>query len=121
MKNRALDFTVRAEKYAKNFKALAHDGENIAHRIINLAEKVSRLDSRVVNDADRESYLARIWAAYGAVTDYLDSSAPYNLGIPEEPFYGEMLSDMATNADFDGCPGQVIVDNDYHGWDAAMD
>lgn len=124
MSDRALKFVETAEKYANNRKALSHDGENIADRIVSLAERMSKLDARVVSDEDRELYLARIWSAYGEVTDYLESGAAYNIGIPESPLYGEMLSDIAgieaANADWDGCVGQVIVDNDYEGWEAAM-
>jgi hypothetical protein len=29
-----------------------------------------------------------------------------------------MLGDMGTYADWDGCLGQVIVDQDYEGWES---
>ena len=61
MRDRALKFVETAEKYANNRKALSHDGENIADRIVSLAERMSKLDARVVSDEDRELYLARIW------------------------------------------------------------
>jgi hypothetical protein len=116
--SRALKFTESAERYANNKKALLHDAESLAHRIINLAERVSLLDSKVVSDDDRESYMTRIWDAYGAVTNHLNSDKPYNLSDPEIPFFGDMLGDMGTYADWDGCLGQVIVDQDYEGWES---
>ena len=124
MTSRAMKLVTSAENYAKNRVKLAHEGETIADRVLTLADRVSKLDERVFTDISREDCMTRIWDAYSTVTDYLDSGAPYNLGSPEQPLYGEMLSDIAgieaENADWDGCPGQVIVDNEYDGFEPAM-
>ena len=120
MSKQALKFVEKAERYAKDMKRLRGDGEAVARYVLNCAERVSTLDDRVFTDVDRESCMARIWGAYDVVSSYLDSGQPYNLDSPEVPFYGEMLSDMGTHADWDGCPGQVIVDSDYEGWEPAM-
>lgn len=118
MSNAAEKFADRAERYAKDRNRLRGDGEAVAHYVLNCAERVQLLDDRLFDKVPREAYMDRIWAAYQAVNDYLDSGAPYNLDSPEIPFWGDMLSDMATeDADWDGCPEQVLVDNQYEGYD----
>jgi hypothetical protein len=81
------------------------------------------LDDRVFTSVDRESCMARIWDAYGVVTDYLSSNAPADLDSPERSFYGDMLGDMGAvhgnatdcEGDWHGCEGQATVDLDYYG------
>ena len=124
MSKQALKFVEKAERYSRDMTRLRGDGESVARYVLNCAERVSVLDDRVFTDVDRESCMARIWDAYDAVTGYLESGAAYNLDSPEQPLYGEMLSDIAgieaASQDWDGCPGQVLVDNDYEGWEPAM-
>ena len=113
MGNRAKAFADKAVRYSKDRTRLAGDGESVARYVLNCAERVLALDPRAVSDADRESSLARIYAAYEVVSAYLDSSAPYNLDSPEVPVYGEVLEGL--DGDWDGCPGQVEVDRVYEG------
>ena len=128
MSKQALKFVEKAERYSRDLTRLRGDGESVARYVLNCAERVSVLDDRVFTDVDRESCMARIWDAYDAVTSYLDSGAAYNLDESTRdstsPMYGEMLSDLAgieaASRDWDGCPGQVLVDNDYEGWEPAM-
>ena len=113
MGNRAKAFADKAVRYSKDRTRLAGDGESVARYVLNCAERVLALDPRAVSNADRESSLARIYAAYEVVSAYLDSSAPYNLDSPEAPVYGEVLEGL--DDDWDGCPGQVEVDRVYEG------
>lgn len=113
MVNRAKAFADKAVRLSRNRTELAWEGEAVANRVLECAHRVLALDPRVVSDEDRESSLARIYAAYEVVSAYLDSSAPYNLGSPEVPLYGEVLECL--DDDWDGCPGQVEVDRVYEG------
>lgn len=112
-------FVDRAERYSVDRNRLRGDGEAVARRILSLAERVDKLDDRLFYTESRESAMARIWAAYQVVTDYLDSGAPYNLDSPEVPWseYGESLGELASDVDWDGNPEQVLVDNQYEGYD----
>ena len=113
MANRAKAFADKAVRYSNDRRRLAGDGESVARYVLECAHRVQALDPRAVSDADRESSLARIYHAYEVVCSYLDSGAPYNLGSPERPLYGEVLEGLDT--DWDGCPGQVEVDRVYEG------
>jgi hypothetical protein len=123
MSKQALKFVDRAERYSRDRKRLAGDGESVARYVLNCAERVSMLDDRVFTSVDRESCMARIWDAYGVVTDYLSSNAPADLDSPERAFYGDMLGDMGAvhgnatdcEGDWHGCEGQATVDLDYYG------
>ena len=119
MVNRAKAFADKAVRYSKDRTALAHRGEAIANRVLECAHRVLALDPRVVSDEDRESSLARIYAAYEVVSAYLDSNAPFDLGCPEVGF-GSCIHGVDTDGgyysdDWDGCPGQVEVDRAYEG------
>ena len=115
--NQALKFVERAERYAEDRSRLAGDGEAVARYVLDCAERVSQLDARVLPDAQREQFMARIWSAYEVVSDWLDSSRPYNLDSPEHPLYGDVLGDLGGSGEWDGCPGQVLVDAQYEGHD----
>ena len=120
--HRALEFVEKAERYAKDRRRMAGNGDGVAGYILDCAERVTALDARVLPADVREAFLARIWAAYGVVTDYLESSAPNSLDRKERLLYGEVLDQVAANewaydSDWDGCKGQVQVDSDYHGGD----
>ena len=81
MSNQALKFVERAERYSRDRKRLAGDGESVARYVLNCAERVSMLDDRVFTSVNRESCLSRIWDAYQVVSDYLDSRAPVRPGL----------------------------------------
>lgn len=116
--NQALKFVERAERYAKDRRRMAGDGEAVAGYILNCAERVQSLDKRMLSDDVREQLLARIWSAYQVATDWLESRAPHHLDCPERYFYGDMLDQgFGSGGDWDGCPEQVRVDADYHGVD----
>jgi hypothetical protein len=119
MSDQALKFVERAERYSRDRTRLRGDGESVSRYVLECAERVSMLDDRVFRSVDRESCMARIWDAYQAVSDYLDSGAPYNLDSPELPWseYSDSLGELASDVDYDGCPEQVLVDNQYEGWD----
>jgi len=119
MSEQALKFVERAERYSRDRVRLRGDGEAVARYVLQCAERVSMLDDRVFRSVDRESCMARIWDAYQVVTDYLDSGAPCNLDSPEVPWseYGESLGELASDVDWDGNPEQVLVDNQYEGYD----
>ena len=119
MSDQALKFVERAERYSRDRTRLAGDGEAVARYVLDCADRVTKLDDRVFRGESRESCMARIWAAYGVVTDYLDSGLPTNLDSPEVPWseYGESLGELASDCDWDGNPEQVLVDNQYEGWD----
>ena len=119
MSEQALKFVERAERYSRDRVRLRGDGEAVARYVLQCAERVSMLDDRVFRSVDRESCMARIWAAYQVVTDHLDSVQPYNLDSPEVPWseYGESLGERAGDVDWDGNPEQALVDNQYEGYD----
>ena len=114
-----MKFVNRAERYSKDRNRLRGDGEAVARYVLECAERVTELDERVFRGESRESCMARIWASYQVVSDYLSSGAPYNLDSPELPWseYGDALGELASEVDYDGCPEQVLVDNQYEGWD----
>lgn len=119
MSEQALKFVERAERYSRDRTRLRGDGEAVARYVLDCAERVSMLDDRVFRGESRESCMARIWVAYESVADYLSSGAPYNLDSPEVPWseYGESLGELASDVDWDGNPEQVLVDNQYEGYD----
>lgn len=119
MVNRAKGFADKAERYSRDRRRMAGDGEAVARRILACAERVEALDPRAASDSDRAAALARIWDAYAVVCAWLDSNAPHDLDSPEVPF-GSYIEGVDSNGgyyspEWDGCPAQVHVDLVYEG------